>query len=161
MIDATLCYLIKKGEQGKEILLAKKKRGLGCGKWNGVGGRFDDKVGDKNIVETVLREAEEEIGVKIENPKKVAFLSCYFPYKKEWNQNIHVFLAEKWTGEPRESEEMAPQWFKTDKIPYQDMWEDDKFWLESVLCEKKVKASFVFGEGEKIVEKSIEITKEL
>ncbi|OIP76236.1 MAG: hypothetical protein AUK09_02515 [Parcubacteria group bacterium CG2_30_36_38] len=40
MKQATLCLLIKR--DSKEILLAMKKRGFGVGKWNGVGGKFDE-----------------------------------------------------------------------------------------------------------------------
>lgn len=160
MKDATLCYLIKEEAGRKEILLAKKKKGFGEGRWNGVGGKFEQER-DKNIFETAVRETGEEIGVKIEAPEKVACLNFYFPYKKEWNQNVHVFLVKQWQGEPRETEEMSPKWFKDRELPYEEMWDDDKFWLESVLDGKKVKASFVFGEGEKLVEKNIEIAKEL
>ena len=37
MIEATLCFLLRKDE----ILLAKKKYGFGVGKWNGVGGKVE------------------------------------------------------------------------------------------------------------------------
>ena len=154
-----MCYLIKEENGCKEILLAKKKKGFGEGKWNGVGGKIEEK--DKDILETAVRETKEEIGIHIEVPEKVASLSFYFPHKKEWNQNVHVFVAKQWRGELKESEEMLPKWFKHQEIPYHEMWDDDKFWLESVLDGKKIKASFVFGEREKLVEKNVEITKEL
>lgn len=144
MIQATLCILIK----DKEILLAMKKRGFGQGKWNGVGGKLDFEKGDKNIIDTAVRETKEEIGVEIKNPEKVAVLNFYFPYKKEWNQDVHIFLIKEWQGEPSESEEMSPKWFRIDKVPFAEMWDDDKFWLPHILGGRKMKANFVFKEGE-------------
>ena len=80
----------------------------------------------------------------------MALLKFRFPYKKDWNQDVHVFLAKSWKGEPEESEEMLPQWFKISSIPYQEMWDDDKMWLPHVLAGKKLEADFIFKEGEKI-----------
>ena len=45
-----------------------KKRGLGASKWNGLGGKIDFKNGDKNIINTAIRETEGEI-VKKSNIK--------------------------------------------------------------------------------------------
>jgi 8-oxo-dGTP pyrophosphatase MutT (NUDIX family) len=150
MRQATLCFLVKENQPEKEILLAMKKRGFGVGKWNGVGGKLDPKKGDKDIVDALLREVKEEIGVKIKKFEKVGLLRFYFPYKKEWNQDVHVFLAKSWEGEPKESEEMVPKWFQITQIPFHQMWDDDKFWLAHILEGKKIKAKFIFKEGEKI-----------
>lgn len=157
MTQATLCLLIKEGQSEKELLLAMKKRGFGIGKWNGVGGKIELAKGDINIVEAAIREAKEEIGVKIKKMEKVAVLSFHFPYKKEWDQDVHVFLAKNWEGEPKESEEMLPKWFKISEIPFNEMWDDDKFWLLKVLEGKRLKAKFTFGPGEKIISQNIRI----
>jgi len=160
MRQATLCLLIKERENDKKLLLAMKKRGFGVGKWNGVGGKIDPKKGDKNIVDATIRETEEEIGIRVKNLEKVAVLNFYFPYNQAWNQSVHVFLSKKWDGEPTESEEMLPKWFNTEAIPFEEMWEDDKFWLPRVLSGKKLKASFIFKKGEKITKQNIEIVKD-
>jgi len=157
MTQATLCLLIKENEKEKELLLAMKKRGFGKGKWNGVGGKEDSEKGDINIVGTAMRETEEEIGVKIKKMEKVAVLSFYFPYKKEWDQDVHVFLVRDWQGEPAESEEMLPKWFKMNDIPYNEMWDDDKHWLPKILQGKKLKAKFIFSPGEKIINQDIKV----
>lgn len=166
MKQATLCLLIRENEDKKELLLAMKKRGFGAGKWNGVGGKLDSKKGDGDIVKAAIREAEEEIGVKIKELEKVAVLSFYFPYisKKErnqWDQNVHVFLVKNWKGKPIESEEMLPQWFKIQEIPFGQMWDDDKLWLPLVLNGKKLKADFIFKKGEVIVKHDIKVVKVL
>ena len=163
MKQATLCFLIRdsnppatlppkrasiNGE--RELLLAMKKKGFGEGKWNGVGGKFDSEK-DKDISDTAIREMKEEIGVKIRNPEKMAILNFSYPYlandeEKEWQ--VHVFFAKKWEGEPKESKEMKPEWFKINEIPFDEMWPDDKFWLPKVLNGEKLKAKFIFKPGE-------------
>ena len=49
---------------------------------------------------------------------------------------------------------MSFQWFSRDKIPYDRMWDDDKYWLPAILDGKRVQATFVFREnnGENVVE---------
>ena len=159
MKEATLCLLIKGDQKNEELLLAMKKRGFGAGKWNGVGGKFDSEKGDKDIIDAAIRETEEEIGVKIKEFEKVAILSFYFPYNPKWDQDVHVFLAKGWQGEPIESEEMAPKWFRYKEIPFAEMWDDDKIWLPHILEGRKLKADFVFKEGETILEQNIKIVE--
>ena len=38
-----------------------------------------------------------------------------------------LFWINKWEGEPEESEEMKPIWFNVEEIPYDQMWQDDKY----------------------------------
>jgi 8-oxo-dGTP pyrophosphatase MutT (NUDIX family) len=161
MKEATLCLLVRENSKEKEVLLAMKKRGFGAGKWNGVGGKLDAEKGDKSVFDAALRETEEEIGVKVKDMEKVAVLNFFFPYKKDWNQRVHVFLTKSWEKEPAESEEMAPKWFGIPEIPYNEMWDDDKIWLPSILEGKKVKADFFFREGEIISSQKIEIAEDL
>ena len=132
------------------------------GKWNGVGGKINVEKGDKNVVDAAIRETAEEIGVKIKDLERMAVLSFRFPYvpkEKEWDQDVHVFLIKNWEGEPVESEEMLPQWFKLKDIPFNEMWDDDKIWLPEILEGKKLKADFVFKEGEIIAEHNVEFVE--
>jgi 8-oxo-dGTP pyrophosphatase MutT (NUDIX family) len=152
MKDVTLCLLVKEGS----VCLAMKKRGFGEGKWNGVGG----KVGEGETIEAAaLREMREEIGVGAEELTKVALIDFYFEEEPSWDQRMHVFLIRSWEGEPTESEEMRPQWFAFDEIPYKEMWIDDEYWMPMVLEGKKLKAEFRFLEkGAKLASQKIEET---
>jgi 8-oxo-dGTP pyrophosphatase MutT (NUDIX family) len=145
MKQATLCFLIKNDE---EILLAMKKKGFGQGRWNGVGGKLDFNKGDKDIFDAAIRETKEESGVTVKDIEKVAILNFYFPYQKRWNQEVHVFVSRNWQGEPKESGEVRPKWFKINEIPFAEMWPDDSFWLSRVLNGERLKGNFIFGEGE-------------
>ncbi len=157
MKQVSLCLLVNKND---EIVLAMKKRGFGMGKWNGVGGKFNPEK-DRDILDTAIRETKEEIGVNIKNLNKVAILNFRFPYKEEWDQDVHVFLVKDWEGEIKESDEMAPKWFKKNEIPFNFMWDDDKYWLPEVLKGNKLKADFSFKQGEIIDKHSIKVVKEI
>ncbi len=161
MHQATLCLLIRDSQEKKELLLAMKKRGFGVGKWNGVGGKLDSEKGDRDIEEAAVREAREEIGVQIKEMEKVALLRFKFPYKQDWNQDVHVFLVKDWAGEPQETEEMMPKWFAANEIPFQEMWDDDKIWLPHVLAGKKLTANFIFKEGEIINDQDVKFVEEV
>lgn len=149
MKQATLLFLLK----DNQILLAMKKRGFGQGRWNGVGGKPKE---NENILDTAIRETQEEIGVIPENISQVATLDFYFQNKPEWNQQVLVFITNDWEGEPSESEEMKPQWFDIDKIPFESMWPDDQFWLPQILSGKKIQAKFTFGDNDIVLDKKVE-----
>ncbi len=53
---ANLCFVIRDGQ----ILLIRKKRGLGAGKINGPGGRLEK---GETALASAIRETQEEIGV--------------------------------------------------------------------------------------------------
>ena len=101
-----------------------KKRGFGKGKFNSFGGKVNP---NETITDSAIREIEEECGLKIlnENIKDFGKINFYFSAKPEWNQIAHLFLIENYDGKPVESDEMKPEWFDYDKIPYTKMWKDD------------------------------------
>ncbi|MBI5133942.1 MAG: 8-oxo-dGTP diphosphatase [Candidatus Taylorbacteria bacterium] len=155
MRNSTLLFLVK-SEDGKvgEICLAMKKRGFGAGRWNGAGGKANE---GETVEAAALRETEEEIGVRPKSISKVAELHFTFANKPEWDQVVHAYLCFSWEGEPVESEEMAPRWFKTGEIPYKEMWPDDVYWLPKVISGKLIrKAEFEFGEGDIILRQDVE-----
>ncbi|MBU4284950.1 8-oxo-dGTP diphosphatase [Patescibacteria group bacterium] len=164
MRQVSLCLLIKENKGSiTEILLAMKKRGFGQGRWNGVGGKTDIEKGE-TVFDSAIREAEEEIGVKIKNPEKAAIIDFYFPEQpkeKNWDQQVHLFLVKEWEGEPIESEEMLPKWFEIGKIPFDEMWDDDRYWLPHILEGKKLKAKFSFDKEDRTIEKIIELVEKL
>lgn len=143
----TLCFLLR----GDEILLAMKKQGHGAGKINGIGGKVEEK---ETIQEAAVREIEEEVSVNsevqhLEDAGSIKFLHRDCP---EMDQHMHIFLIRNWTKEPQESNEMKPQWYKINEIPFNEMWEDDAHWLPSVLNGKKIEAEFYFDNDNNMLE---------
>lgn len=145
---ATLCFLVR----GDEVLLALKKRGFGANRWNGVGGKPQD---GETIEQTMIRETEEEIMITPTKYQQMAKLDFYFAEKPEWNQQVTVFLASEWKGQPQETEEMAPKWFKKNELPFKEMWPDDPYWLPRVLAGEQLEAEFIFGDNDRILDKVV------
>ena len=152
MKPATLIFLIN--EETNQICLAMKKRGFGVGKLNGYGGKIEK---DETIAQGAIRELREESGTLVEEQdlEQVAELDFLFPSDKEWNQNVTVYIARRWVGNPVETEEMKPKWTEIHNIPYSIMWDDDILWLPRVLNGEKVYGKFMFDEKNKIMEHEI------
>jgi ADP-ribose pyrophosphatase YjhB (NUDIX family) len=149
--QATLIFLLK----DDQILLAMKKRGFGEGLWNGVGGKPNP---NEPIDDAAVRECIEEINVKPIKFNEVATLDFYFTEaKSNWDQQVKVYLCSEWIGEPVETEEMRPAWYKITDIPYEDMWVDDKFWLPLVLDGKTLDATFHFDDNDNLLDQKITI----
>lgn len=146
MKKVTLLFLMRSISDKRQVLLALKKRGTGVGKWNGVGGKVDP---GESIEEATIRECQEEIGVTPLQLQKMAVIDFRIP-----SQNFHnvayVYVATEWEGEPVETEEMAPQWFSIEEIPYKDMWSDDALWFPRLLKGENFSAHFVFDEHEQV-----------
>ncbi|MBI2618165.1 8-oxo-dGTP diphosphatase [Candidatus Kaiserbacteria bacterium] len=148
MRKVTLCFLI----DGDRLCLAMKKRGFGAGKWNGVGGKVNE---GENVKEAAVREIKEEIDVTVRprDLEDAGNIRFYFKERPRWNQNVHIFLIKKWSGEPKETEEMKPKWHSVNSLPYNSMWVDDPHWLPKVIAGKKIEGEFHFTQGGAEVEK--------
>ena len=148
-IRRTLLLLVK----DDQILLAMKKRGFGAGKWNGVGGKIEQ---GESVEDALVRECQEEIGVTPTSWDKVAELDFVQDATNEpWHMYVHAYISHEWEGEPAESEEMRPEWYKIAEIPYKDMWDDDIFWLERALTGEKLYGKFTFDENDKMLSHTI------
>lgn len=143
----TLC-LVGKDDQ---ILLGMKKRGFGAGRWNGFGGKVNQ---GEMIEEAAKREIREEAGLEVDDLEKIGVLSFQF-WNKERVLDVHIFKTNNFTGEPAESEEMKPEWFPNNGIPFELMWPDDKHWMPLFLEGKKFRGRFLFGEADSILEQEL------
>lgn len=143
----TLVFFI----EGDNILLAMKKRGFGAGRWNGIGGKAEK---GETIAAAMIREAEEEVCVSPLEFESAAYLE--FKYPDSATVIANVFICTTWDGEPLETEEMAPHWFKIKDIPYDTMWEGDRLWMPHVLNGKFIRGEFVYTSKDKLLSHSIE-----
>lgn len=149
-VETTLVYL----RDGDKILLSLKKRGFAEGKLNGVGGKLKE---GETIENTVIRETKEEIDVDLIEYEKVGLIDFIEIYKGEKeNVVMHVYIASKWEGEPKESDEVKPVWVDISNMPYDQMMPDDKYWLPQVLEGKKINAKFEFDENWTLINKLVE-----
>lgn len=149
----TLCLI----HTDTHILLGRKKRGLGEGKWNGLGG----KVEKGESVETAARrEVLEEAGIYVLNIEKAGIMHFEFSGNPEIVE-VHIFRAREFEGNPSESEEMEPKWFAFDEIPYGYMWQDDKFWVPLLLKGVKFRGKFNFDAEHNLTGGGVEEVLEL
>ena len=143
----TLCLI----HQHSRVLLGLKKRGFGAGRWNGFGGKL---VPGETVEAAAKRELYEEAGIGVHGLDKVGVLDFEFQGNPEILQ-VHIFRAVVFSGEPTESEEMRPQWFAIDEIPYDEMWPDDRYWLPLLLSGKKFRGRFLFGDENAIIRQEL------
>jgi mutator protein MutT len=136
------------------LLLGLKKKGLGAGRWNGFGGKVEQ---GETIEQAALRELREEVNLTAERLKKCAELVFRFPHKPEFDQVVHVFFVDSFSGSPAETDEMKPEWFSADRLPYGEMWNSDAHWLPPVLEGKFVSANFVWAPDGGILEKKVDL----
>ena len=133
----TLCII----HQGNKVLLGMKKKGFGAGQWNGFGGKVEP---NEEIQHAAQREVLEEAGVQVTDISHVGILNFEFESEPMKVMEVHLFKATQFTGEPKESDEMQPQWFDIDTIPFDKMWSDDKYWMPLLLSDKKFTGTFLF-----------------
>jgi 8-oxo-dGTP diphosphatase len=140
-LQATLMFVVDRDRE--EVLLIRKKRGLGEGKINGPGGKMDP---GETPVECAIRETQEELGVTALGPVKHGEL--WFEFVDGLKMLVHVFLAEGHEGEAQETDEAVPRWTRLSELPFEEMWEDDRFWLRELLVEGAVFAGRFRFDGE-------------
>lgn len=153
-LQTTLLILRK----DNKILLARKKRGFGFGKWNGVGGKVEEK---ETPEEAMIRETQEEISVTPIEYEKIGIIRFVEYIKEELTTNdMHLYIATKWQGVPKESEEMQPKWFSINNLPWEEMFSDDKYWLPLVLEGKKLDAFFEYDKNWNLQKQEVKEKKE-
>lgn len=149
MKTATLCHLVR-GIPPHHVLLGRKKRGFGCGKLVGYGGKLHPH---ESARQATSREIYEEACVLVRPDDLVPMgrITFRFPWRPEYDHDVVLFLASEWQGRIAETEEMAPLWVPVDDLPLEQMWDDDGYWLPRVLAGEAVDASFTFAEDNETV----------
>jgi 8-oxo-dGTP diphosphatase/2-hydroxy-dATP diphosphatase len=124
--------------QHPNVLLGFKKRGFGSGKWNGFGGKVEE---GEMLEDAAAREAYEEAGIEVEEVVEVGKLTFTYNYLPDV-YDVVVFKAYDYYGDPVETDEMKPQWFGVDEIPFETMWPDARYWYPLVLEERYFRGKF-------------------
>jgi 8-oxo-dGTP diphosphatase len=143
---ATLLFVVRDGQ----VLLIRKKRGLGAGKINGPGGRRD---AGETALACAVREVQEELLV---TPVGVSLAGrLRFQFVDGFSIHVDVFKARDCQGQPQETVEAVPLWTAVDAIPYGEMWADDHLWVPLMLSDTGFDGRFIF-DGDTLLDHAIE-----
>lgn len=134
----SLTFLIRE----EKILLGMKKKGLGSGWWNGFGGKVEP---NESIPDGARREMREEASIELGDIREQGIVQFSFEHKPLLIE-AHIFRAAEYAGVPTESDEMRPEWFAIDAIPYEEMWKGDALWLPLLIAGKQFSGAIRFGE---------------
>jgi 8-oxo-dGTP diphosphatase len=152
----TLCFLLRDGDSGPEVLLGLKRTGFGTGKIVGIGGHVEP---GESEAEAVVREVREETGVTVrqEDLADAGVVQFVFPARPAWDMHTRLFTARRWVGEPEESDEIMPQWFQTGILPVDRMWQDADHWLPVVLEGGRVNVVVTLNSDNETVASSVSL----
>lgn len=151
-IKATLSFVL----DDDKVLLQKKSKGLfGEGKWNVPGGKIRAHESPK---ECAIRETLEEAGLRVKDPKQTGLVHFYKDGRRdlpEWTG--YVFNSRDFSGELTEGREGSLRWFRVESLPFDEMWEDDKYWCRRAIEGKPFEGWFYYsGEFEKLLDYRID-----
>ena len=142
----TLCFIVR----DDRVLLMRKKRGIGAGKINAPGGKVDP---GETPLAAAIRETQEEVCVTPIRPQLRGEL--WFHFAGGPTLRCLVYLTGDFEGEPQETAEAIPQWHPTAAIPYEEMWDDDRYWLPALLAGRCFKGQ-VQVDGETVTAQDIQ-----
>lgn len=152
---ATLLFPVVERDAGREVLLIRKKRGVGSGLYNGPGGKVEDGEG---VREAAIRETREEVRASPEAVEYAGELD--FRFGDEPFTYVYVYRAAGLDGTPEETPEADPAWFAVDAVPYGEMWADDRHWLPHVLAGNAVAGTFRFdADGDELLEWTLYVSE--
>ena len=142
--EVCVTYLLRESAAGTEVLLGRKKFGLGEGNLVGPGGKLEP---GESPADAAVREVFEEVSISIrpQDLMLVGELTYPFTHHPKFSQKSWAFVCREWEGEAVESDELVPEWHLLESIPLDRMWDDAKHWLPHALAGQFVRATFIFG----------------
>ena len=135
------------------VLLGLKKRGFAVGRWNGFGGKIE---AGETPLDAAIRELREECDLEAAycEPRGV----LHFTYACDGAEHeVHVYAARQWRGEPQETEEMRPEWFRQTDVPYGLMLPDVRYWLPLLLQGQAIDGDFRYLDETQLLNHRIRI----
>ncbi|QEN03253.1 8-oxo-dGTP diphosphatase [Thiospirochaeta perfilievii] len=143
---AVVSYIFNKDQ----VLLIKKKRGLGAGKINVPGGHIED---GESAYCAAIRETIEEVSLVTDELKLMGYL--FFKFTDGLTMKGYVYRTDNFQGEPKESDEAVPFWMDIEQIPYDRMWADDIIWLPQMINGRYFRGYFEF-DGDIMIKREVE-----
>ncbi len=127
-----------------KVLLGEKKRGFAKGTLIGIGGK--QERGETNE-QAMIRETQEEIGITPTKYQLIGDIHFDSWYKGEHvDMYMSIYSCTEFKGSIAETEEMKPNWYDKNNLPYEKMLEDDLLWLPMAIEGKHFKGEVKFSE---------------
>ena len=147
---ATLLYVMK---DDKTLMLYrnKKENDYHEGKWNGLGGKFEQ---GETPEECAVRELKEESGLSANNLILKGHLTFpMFDGVDDWY--VFVFVIDQFEGELIDSDEGELQWIPNEKLKDLNLWEGDQIFIDWLFGDKCFSAKFNYVDGKFIDHKVV------
>jgi 8-oxo-dGTP diphosphatase len=121
----------------------KKQNDFHEGKWNGLGGKFEQ---GETPEECAIREVKEESGFLMRNPVLHGLITFpMFDGKKDWY--VFIFTSRNFEGEQIVSPEGNLEWIPNEKLLDLNLWDGDKFFIPWLFQENFFSAKFIYENG--------------
>ena len=142
---ATLCYITnKKTDSTLMIHRVKKENDYHLGKWNGLGGKFEQ---GESPEECAIREIKEESGLTVNKITMKGFITFpMFDGKEDWY--VFLFVSDKYEGKLIDSKEGNLAWIPNEKLMEINLWDGDKIFIPWLFKDKFFSAKFNYENGE-------------
>jgi 8-oxo-dGTP diphosphatase len=152
---ATVCFVCR---EDKVLLQLRPSHLSWSGRWNGPGGKVDPGEAPQ---ETIAREVAEETGLRILDPTRHGTLDLVFGQPEQSRLVVHLFRATRFAGRPRGTAGTL-RWFRRDRLPWELLWPDQRYWLGSVLDGGHLEGSCTFdAAGDRLLSWDLRLTGRL
>jgi 8-oxo-dGTP diphosphatase len=122
----------------------KKENDYHLGKWNGLGGKFEQ---GESPEECAIREIKEESGLTVNNITMKGFITFpMFDGKEDWY--VFLFVSDKYEGKLIDSKEGNLAWIPNEKLMEINLWDGDKIFIPWLFKDKFFSAKFNYKNGE-------------
>lgn len=137
---STLCYI---QDKDKYLMIHRNKRDNDLFKdfWNGIGGKL--KI-NESPEEGVIREAKEETGLTISNPKLKGVITFPNNHDTEETWYVFVFIVTEFKGDLKENEEGTLKWVPIKEISKLNIQNADRHFLEWLHKDQIFSAKFYY-----------------
>jgi 8-oxo-dGTP diphosphatase len=141
---ATLCYVInKKSDSTLMIHRVKKENDYHQGKWNGLGGKFEQ---GESPEECAIREIKEESGLTVKSITMKGFITFpMFDGIEDWY--VFIFVTDDFEGELIDSNEGDLAWIPNEQLTEINLWDGDKIFISWLFKDKFFSAKFNYKNG--------------
>lgn len=142
-----LAQLLLVDPQESRILLAYHKTGDFEGAYTGL---LDTVKEQEDPRDAVRRIALALAGIRVESVDLRAVLEFSSPAYETVDE--YEFHSDAYEGTPRECDQVRPEWFALDRIPYERMPADDAIWYPTFLAGGLQVGTFHFASDQQTLE---------